>query len=265
MAQDNTTAGWGCLQAFRNWAIGFAIAIVVIFITAAVSTSRPGYKPGQPDNSGAAIFAVCFFGIFVWGFVCLIMAAKRSDTNSAKVNPAGWRLSPAKKYQSALANLPVFSATQKYISPNLQSAIGVDEQSKKVCIITLPDIQHRLSYLTYIKDMTERYKKEHGVKAVPSEEILRGAADKFPNYDPNSDAFFKIFSYRDILESEVLEDGHSVTKTSRSSQLAGTLVGGLLLGGVGAIIGGLSGKKTTHKKVTRIELKVVVNDTSHPI
>lgn len=48
----------------------------------------------------------------------------------------------------------------------------------------------------------------------------------------------RVIAHRDILSVEVFEDGASVTKTSRSSQLGGALVGGLVLGGVGAIIGG---------------------------
>jgi uncharacterized protein YcfJ len=43
------------------------------------------------------------------------------------------------------------------------------------------------------------------------------------------------------------------------------LVGGLLLGGVGAVIGGLSGKKVGKGKVKRIELRLVVNNSSDPV
>ena len=39
----------------------------------------------------------------------------------------------------------------------------------------------------------------------------------------------------DIIESEVLIDGKTVTKTSRASQFAGAAVGAVLLGGVGAM------------------------------
>lgn len=74
-----------------------------------------------------------------------------------------------------------------------------------------------------------------------------------------------VYNYRDILESEIVEDGNTITKTSRSSQIGGALIGGVLTGGVGAIIGGLSGKKTSTEQVKRIDLKIVVNDTKKPV
>lgn len=43
-------------------------------------------------------------------------------------------------------------------------------------------------------------------------------------------------------------------------QIGGVVVGGLLLGGVGAIIGGLSGKTETSGKISRIDLRLIVNE-----
>lgn len=74
-----------------------------------------------------------------------------------------------------------------------------------------------------------------------------------------------VVTYRDILSSEVFEDGVTITKTSRGSQLGGALIGGLALGGVGAIIGGLSGKKTSSDKVNRIDLRITVSRTNSPV
>jgi hypothetical protein len=75
----------------------------------------------------------------------------------------------------------------------------------------------------------------------------------------------EIFEYRDILQSEIIEDGESITRTSRGSQLGGALIGGILAGGVGAIIGGLSGSQQTSSEVKKIQLQIVVNDTKNPI
>lgn len=75
----------------------------------------------------------------------------------------------------------------------------------------------------------------------------------------------RVYSYHDILKSEILTDGISVTSTNRASQLGGALLGGLLAGGVGAIIGGLSGSTTSKDKVKKIELNVIVNDTVNPV
>ena len=75
----------------------------------------------------------------------------------------------------------------------------------------------------------------------------------------------RVFLYKDLLSSEIFEDGATVTKTVRSSQLGGALIGGLALGGVGAIIGGLSGKTQTSGKVKRVDLRLTVNDTNNPL
>ncbi|MEK3719237.1 SHOCT domain-containing protein [Paenibacillus sp. FSL H8-0034] len=75
----------------------------------------------------------------------------------------------------------------------------------------------------------------------------------------------KVYSYKDILEVEVVEDGNTITKTSRGSQVGGALIGAVLAGGVGAIIGGLSGSKVQSNRINRIDLKMVVNDTEKPV
>jgi len=72
-------------------------------------------------------------------------------------------------------------------------------------------------------------------------------------------------NYKDILQAEVVEDSQAVTQTVRSSQIAGTIIGSLALGGIGAAIGGLSGKKEHNDKVRKIDLRIIVNDTTQPI
>ena len=75
----------------------------------------------------------------------------------------------------------------------------------------------------------------------------------------------RIVSYKDLISVEIVEDGTTLTKTVRSSQLGGVFVGGLVLGGVGAIIGGLSGTTKTTGKVRRVDLRIVVDDTAKPL
>jgi hypothetical protein len=76
----------------------------------------------------------------------------------------------------------------------------------------------------------------------------------------------RFVGYWDLVEVELQEDGETVTRTSRSSQFASAVVGGVLFGGVGAVVGGLTGKKVTGRgKVTRLSLKIVVNSTSRPM
>ena len=59
-------------------------------------------------------------------------------------------------------------------------------------------------------------------------------------------------------------DGNEVVKTSRTSQIGGALVGGILAGGVGAIIGGLSAEQTKESEVSRVDVLILVNNTKNP-
>lgn len=74
----------------------------------------------------------------------------------------------------------------------------------------------------------------------------------------------KIYTYKDILAVEILEDGVTVNETSRTSQLGGALIGGVLAGGVGAVIGGLSGKSSSSSEITSVDMKIIFNDTKNP-
>lgn len=74
----------------------------------------------------------------------------------------------------------------------------------------------------------------------------------------------RVIPYHDIFAAELVEDGLTQTRTVRSSQLGGALVGGVLFGGAGAVVGALSGKSKTEGKVTSIALRVTINDSARP-
>jgi hypothetical protein len=71
------------------------------------------------------------------------------------------------------------------------------------------------------------------------------------------------YSYKDIISSEIIEDGNVTTKST--SVISRAIVGGILLGGVGAIVGGLTGKKESITSIKSIQLRIIVNDTEHPV
>ena len=74
----------------------------------------------------------------------------------------------------------------------------------------------------------------------------------------------KIYSFNDIMESEIVVDGNTIVKTSTTSTVWRAVVGGVLTGGVGAVIGGVTGKKSHNEMVNNIDLKICVNDSSNP-
>ncbi|UNK19286.1 hypothetical protein MNQ98_04405 [Paenibacillus sp. N3/727] len=75
----------------------------------------------------------------------------------------------------------------------------------------------------------------------------------------------KVYSYKDLVRSEIVEDGHSVTTTSRASQLGGAILGGMVAGGAGAMIGALTGRKSTSSEVKNITLQVTLDDIEEPL
>ena len=137
-----------------------------------------------------------------------------------------------KSMEEKLDALSDFSPSQKVIGIDLKSGIAVDEGRKKICLI---------------------------------KQIIKDIEVDLPSFQDYLSIELEVISFRDILSSEVYVDGETVTKTARSSQLGGSLLGGLVLGGVGAIIGGLSGTKTSSNKVNRIDLRITVNRTENPI
>lgn len=68
------------------------------------------------------------------------------------------------------------------------------------------------------------------------------------------------YSYDDIVDFELIEDGTSVIKGG----LGSAAVGGVLFGGIGAIVGGVTGGKKAHQKCTSLMIKITVNNINAP-
>jgi hypothetical protein len=71
--------------------------------------------------------------------------------------------------------------------------------------------------------------------------------------------------FSSIVSAEILQDGVQVAKTNRASQALGVAMGGVLLGGVGAIVGGLSASTTATSGTQRMSLRITVDDADEPI
>lgn len=73
-----------------------------------------------------------------------------------------------------------------------------------------------------------------------------------------------IIPYDKIIKVELIEDGTTISSKSTMRTIGGTLVGGMLAGGVGAVVGGLSGNSKNLKKVSAIQVKISIRDLNVP-
>jgi hypothetical protein len=73
------------------------------------------------------------------------------------------------------------------------------------------------------------------------------------------------FNFNQIIESSVKEDGETLIKSSRGSQIGGAIVGSVLAGSVGGIIGGLGASKTSKETTKKINLQIVVDSIISPV
>lgn len=73
-------------------------------------------------------------------------------------------------------------------------------------------------------------------------------------------ASIQVLRYSDIVSISYEENGSNVYNKS----LGGAVVGGLLFGGVGAIVGGNTAKATQNKEVNSMSIKILLKNTSNP-
>lgn len=73
-----------------------------------------------------------------------------------------------------------------------------------------------------------------------------------------------VYNFDQIVTVEKHVNGGVVSSTNRGSQAVGAAVGALALGGVGAIIGGLSASSKSVNTINKISVKFVVDDRSRP-
>lgn len=70
----------------------------------------------------------------------------------------------------------------------------------------------------------------------------------------------KIHTFDEIISFELLEEGETITKGG----LGGAVAGGLLLGGTGAVVGSVIGKKQAKPMCSSMSIKIVLNSLDFP-
>lgn len=71
----------------------------------------------------------------------------------------------------------------------------------------------------------------------------------------------KIYNYSEVLGYEILENGDSIIKGG----LGSAIVGGVLFGGLGAVVGGVTGSKTTKTLIKNLRVKIILDNSVNPV
>jgi hypothetical protein len=71
--------------------------------------------------------------------------------------------------------------------------------------------------------------------------------------------------YSELIESEVIANGTSVTKTIRRGQFSGADIGGLVGESINAIIEKISGKQIPRQNPNGVYLRILINDIDDPV
>ena len=72
----------------------------------------------------------------------------------------------------------------------------------------------------------------------------------------------EIFNYSDIIEVSYEENGSQLYTKSAGRTVGGAIVGGVLMGGAGAVVGGLSGGSKQNKESKDMDIKILLRSTS---
>lgn len=83
-------------------------------------------------------------------------------------------------------------------------------------------------------------------------------------FDNNNNVIEARFSFEDVISVEIVKNGQTYSSKSALGTIGGAVVGGVLAGGVGSIIGGLSSESQTFEKVSEICIKWHLRSVNNP-
>ncbi|MBO5058023.1 MAG: SHOCT domain-containing protein [Prevotella sp.] len=82
--------------------------------------------------------------------------------------------------------------------------------------------------------------------------------------DANIPTKHMVVPFNDIISVEILENGSTTFSKSTTRTIGGALVGNVLMGGAGAVVGGLSGNTKKKDKVNSITVKILLRNLDIP-
>jgi hypothetical protein len=91
-----------------------------------------------------------------------------------------------------------------------------------------------------------------------------GLEDNISTWDGKYYPRFQLIDLNNVIDVEIIEDNQVINKVSNSSMISRALVGGVLTGGVGAVIGGNTAKSNVTNTVKLISFRFKMNDMDNP-
>lgn len=127
---------------------------------------------------------------------------------------------------------------------NITSWKKISTQAAKDCVVFDEEVDKRRSVFKPTKKVKKYFEIDEANKMF-----------RLPKDEPNS-----IFIYNEIIDFELIEDGVTYSKGG----LGCAITGGLLFGGVGAIVGANVGKKKEIKEITEFRIKIITQNIVFP-
>ncbi|WP_417467436.1 ribosomal protein L7/L12 [Maricaulis sp.] len=72
------------------------------------------------------------------------------------------------------------------------------------------------------------------------------------------------YGFGRIATVEIAKNNSAMVQTNRGSQLLGAAVGGVMFGGAGALVGGLTGSSRSNDRLKSLSIKIIVDDPGAP-
>lgn len=133
-----------------------------------------------------------------------------------------------------------------------------NSQDKKVLALVYDTSNHKIAEVPNVeKSNSFQYSHLYFVVDENNKKIV------FINANINNIRVKTIF-FNEIQGIDISEDGTSVFNKSTSSVVGRALVGGLLFGGVGAVVGGVTGKSKEKKTLNSYKVTIQLSDINNP-
>ncbi len=205
-------------------------ALVILGFSIALFLNWTIFSNATYSNGFTRILVVLFFAATAWlAYWVFFTSSGKAFANTYNKNVQKAIKQQAQDYQTyyrtrdkIFSEIEQFTPSQTIFSVNNKTGIAIDSKLKKISLLNNPT----------------------GIFPCDTRRIQR-----------------LTIPYKDILEVALYEDGNSITKTSRISQVAGAIVGNVLLGGTGLLIGAVTGSKKTSNTVQSLEMRMTVNST----